>query len=795
MCPVLLGSYTVDENGAATWTGRWAMLESEYAGGITSLFEMKSRGCSKLLDGHGDNVTDEDENRASPGPDEPVKETVVMERTFEGFFQIQTVKGKPNTIPEKDVTLSFYKCDVDHAYLVRGTGENRFGVFTLQGVLDETAKEMRLYKAYKPKDKTPVAKRTRPKPAPVVKAPVTKKPKKSMPGSTPVSEYGSSAPGTPDVEITHVIPPNTKLSSVISISSGSSSPLVSTSRNRSERKRVIPAHLREDAAAERDRAPVMRKCLSILKALSSNPKAVPFLVPVDPVALAIPDYFNVIKDPMDLGTIRSNFDYGVYAEPEYFAGHVRLVFKNAMLYNAPHTQVYVFAQKLLEDFEKKYKAALKSESAAAKKYANLSDGEGSVDSHRAKKSKRASLTKNQEIQSLKQEIEKMKVMVQEMASGKGNSPLGTPLGGTSAPKSTKPRPFKMQDMTEEYLSKPMTAAEKHKLTADLKELPQDKLARVLQIISETVPLHTITQGDDEVELDFNMFDTRCLRMIEGYVREQNIAKKRKRPTKRPTAKGGSDSRLQYAKEAENMLKSRQEQLKSQLAAMQGEVYVPSEDAPAASAPVIARSQTIEQSSSGSSSDSSSSSDDDSDSSSDSDTERPLQKSPSLVSAPAVSSTELTRSALVEADSEPLKVENRSAWSKLATMPRSPIKSHENAADSLWLTARTLEQQKLQKEQLKDSQSFADEIALQKQKEQEARQKEKEREREEVERKKAEQDAAMKQARDARLREAEKALAMARAEEREKLKREFVVDLAQDALFREDMAAFGSASFF
>jgi hypothetical protein len=76
----------------------------------------------------------------------------------------------------------------------------------------------------------------------------------------------------------------------------------------------------------------------------------------------------------------------------------------------------------------------------------------------------------------------------------------------------------MQDMTEEYLSKPMTASEKHKLTADLKNLPQEKISRVLQIISETIPLHTITQGDDEVELDLNMFDTRCLRMIEGYVR-------------------------------------------------------------------------------------------------------------------------------------------------------------------------------------------------------------------------------------------------------------------------------------
>lgn len=107
----------------------------------------------------------------------------------------------------------------------------------------------------------------------------------------------------------------------------------------------------------------------------------------------------------------------------------------------------------------------------------------------------------------------------------------------------------------------------------------------------------------------------------------------------------------------------------------------------------------------------------------------------------------------------------------------------------------MEQQKLQKELYKDSQTIADEIAQQKLKEMELRQKEKEREREEVERKKAEHEAAMKQAREERIREAEKTLASQRAEEREKLKRILVLDLAQDTLFRQDMALFGTASFF
>lgn len=100
----------------------------------------------------------------------------------------------------------------------------------------------------------------------------------------------------------------------------------------------------------------MKKCLSILKGLMSNPKSAPFLVPVDPVALGIPDYFHVIKEPMDLGTIRSNLETGFYDTPSAFAEHVRLVFRNAMLYNAAHSQVHIYARKLMDDFERRFKS-------------------------------------------------------------------------------------------------------------------------------------------------------------------------------------------------------------------------------------------------------------------------------------------------------------------------------------------------------------------------------------------------------------------------------------------------------
>ena len=65
-----------------------------------------------------------------------------------------------------------------------------------------------------------------------------------------------------------------------------------------------------------------------------------FLSPVDPVALGIPTYFDIIKDPMDLGTINSKLERGRYASPEEFEADVRLVLHNCFLFNHPGKVFY-----------------------------------------------------------------------------------------------------------------------------------------------------------------------------------------------------------------------------------------------------------------------------------------------------------------------------------------------------------------------------------------------------------------------------------------------------------------------
>ena len=47
----------------------------------------------------------------------------------------------------------------------------------------------------------------------------------------------------------------------------------------------------------------LKKCMKILLYLKKNINSDPFLMPVDPVALKIPDYPLIVKEPMDISTV------------------------------------------------------------------------------------------------------------------------------------------------------------------------------------------------------------------------------------------------------------------------------------------------------------------------------------------------------------------------------------------------------------------------------------------------------------------------------------------------------------
>ncbi|WVZ07233.1 hypothetical protein V8G54_020579 [Vigna mungo] len=102
-------------------------------------------------------------------------------------------------------------------------------------------------------------------------------------------------------------------------------------------------------------AMLMKDCEVLLKRLMTHQYGWVFNTPVDVVKLNLPDYFSIIKRPMDLGTVKSKIGAGAYAGPLEFADDVRLTFSNAMTYNPPGNDVHLMADTLSKFFELRWK--------------------------------------------------------------------------------------------------------------------------------------------------------------------------------------------------------------------------------------------------------------------------------------------------------------------------------------------------------------------------------------------------------------------------------------------------------
>ncbi|KAL7564416.1 hypothetical protein ACA910_002734 [Epithemia clementina (nom. ined.)] len=103
-------------------------------------------------------------------------------------------------------------------------------------------------------------------------------------------------------------------------------------------------------------SPAFKECRAIISHLQRHNKSSPFLQPVDPVALNIPNYFSVIKHPMDIQTLSEKLERGEYSNihPKEAIGRtpisrmlngpfrkdVELIFDNAIAFNPPDDWIY-----------------------------------------------------------------------------------------------------------------------------------------------------------------------------------------------------------------------------------------------------------------------------------------------------------------------------------------------------------------------------------------------------------------------------------------------------------------------
>lgn len=207
-------------------------------------------------------------------------------------------------------------------------------------------------------------------------------------------------------------------------------------------------------------AAFMKHCAPLLNRLLQHPYAWVFKEPVDAVKLNIPDYYTIIKQPMDLGTVKSKLTLGAYTTPLDFAADVRLTFTNAKTYNPPGNDVHLMADALSVKFESKWKLIEKKLPA-----------DGSNVSRDAKALKPFGQTKKRKAPSV-------------------NHASVVPVSVESAKK-------EIQSMKEK-----MTADEKHKLSSRLESFISVLPDQIIEFLKKNSG-HQMDATDDEIEIDID----------------------------------------------------------------------------------------------------------------------------------------------------------------------------------------------------------------------------------------------------------------------------------------------------
>lgn len=93
-------------------------------------------------------------------------------------------------------------------------------------------------------------------------------------------------------------------------------------------------------------------CLRITEEFLERPLNVFFKDPIDSQMDQFPGYMECISKPMDLTTVKSNLERGVYRDTSDWYVDMCLIYENAIKYHTIESPWGLIAQQLLDDFKK-----------------------------------------------------------------------------------------------------------------------------------------------------------------------------------------------------------------------------------------------------------------------------------------------------------------------------------------------------------------------------------------------------------------------------------------------------------
>uniref|UniRef100_W5LBL0 Bromodomain, testis-specific n=1 Tax=Astyanax mexicanus TaxID=7994 RepID=W5LBL0_ASTMX len=315
----------------------------------------------------------------------------------------------------------------------------------------------------------------------------------------------------------------------------------------------------------------LKHCSGILKELFSKKHGMyawPFYKPVDAERLGLHDYHDIIREPMDLSTIKKKMDNREYTDASQFAADIRLMFSNCYKYNPPTHEVVAMARKLQDVFEshfakipdeprtlsqgqppvpkrgKKERADSPSSSESSDTESSISESSSDSEEDEEERAKRLATLEEQlkavreQLQLLtqtpllkpkkKEKSKKEKKKKKDKRKG-GEVKKGVPSKVQKKAKNSKPSGRHKEggfECEEEVPALPMSYEDKRRLSLDINKLPGDKLGKVVNIIKAREP--TLRDTDpEEIEIDFEMLKPSTLQALQNFV----MTCLRKRPKK------------------------------------------------------------------------------------------------------------------------------------------------------------------------------------------------------------------------------------------------------------------------
>ncbi|XP_047340372.1 transcription factor GTE7-like [Impatiens glandulifera] len=282
---------------------------------------------------------------------------------------------------------------------------------------------------------------------------------------------------------------------------------------------------------------LMKKSRQILTTLMKNKHSWVFREPVDALSLGLHDYHQIVKHPMDLGTVKAKFSNNAYATPMDFADDVRLTFNNAVLYNPKTDKVHAWAGELLARFEDLFRPIEEKMGGALPRedhhpppvYSSVNDDLQrnswnhipTPEIERRKKSTPPSLILPTISKKQQEKTQMPKNMMKPSAASSHSlvqsppPPLTTNVNGELLSKSNNPGKLP-KPKAKDVGKREMSIEEKDRLSIGLQNLPQEKMPQLIHIIRKR-NCSQLGQVEDEIELDIETLDTETLWELDRFV--------------------------------------------------------------------------------------------------------------------------------------------------------------------------------------------------------------------------------------------------------------------------------------